>query len=211
MKTDDLIALLARNAGPAERAVVARRLAPALLLGWALSTGLALWLLGAQPLAVFQTPGPWIKLGYAAALVVAAGVLTARLSRPVARLQMPRRALLGVALAMGALGAVHLARTPAGERATALLGQTWLLCPWNLVMLSLPALAVILWAVRGLAPTRLPQAGWACGLLAGAIGATGYALSCPESSATFVAIWYTLGIGLTAGLGRWLGPRVLRW
>ncbi|WP_310387350.1 NrsF family protein [Roseateles sp.] len=37
------------------------------------------------------------------------------------------------------------------------------------------------------------------------------ALEFPESSATFVAIWYTLGLGLTALLGRALGSRLLRW
>ena len=34
---------------------------------------------------------------------------------------------------------------------------------------------------------------------------------CPEASAIFVLTWYTLGIGLAAGLGALLGPRLLRW
>jgi hypothetical protein len=77
--------------------------------------------------------------------------------------------------------------------------------------LSLPALAAAFWAVRGLAPTRLRAAGFAAGLLAGSLGAFGYALSCPEVSPAFVAVWYTLGIGLTGAVGAGLGPRVLRW
>ncbi|MDE2299455.1 MAG: DUF1109 family protein, partial [Burkholderiales bacterium] len=75
----------------------------------------------------------------------------------------------------------------------------------------LPALAGTLWAVRGLAPTRPRAAGLAAGLLAGAVGALGYALSCPEVSITFVAVWYSLGIALVGGAGAALGPRVLRW
>lgn len=75
------------------------------------------------------------------------------------------------------------------------------------LLLSLPALACILWALRGLAPTRVAQAGCAGGLLAGALGAAGYALGCPEAAASFMAIWYTLGIALAAWLGRALGPR----
>ena len=67
------------------------------------------------------------------------------------------------------------------------------------------------WALRGLAPTRPRAAGLAAGLLAGAVGATGYALSCSELSMAFVAIWYTLGIALAGGLGALLGPRLLRW
>jgi len=112
---------------------------------------------------------------------------------------------------MALLGAVALGLTPQEERWSAVLGQTWLMCPWLLMGFSLPSLAGILWAVKGLAPTQPKRAGFASGLLAGAIGAAGYSLACPESSATFVAIWYTLGIGLTALLGRALGPRSLRW
>jgi hypothetical protein len=77
--------------------------------------------------------------------------------------------------------------------------------------LSLPALAAALWAVRGLAPTRPRTAGFAAGLLAGSVGAIGYALSCAEASPAFVALWYTLGIALTGAVGAVLGPRVLRW
>ena len=78
-------------------------------------------------------------------------------------------------------------------------------------MVSLPALAAALWALRGLAPTRLRTAGFASGVLAGSVGAFGYALSCPEASMSFVAVWYSLGILLTGALGAALGPRVLRW
>ncbi|MCA3177141.1 MAG: DUF1109 family protein, partial [Burkholderiales bacterium] len=54
-------------------------------------------------------------------------------------------------------------------------------------------------------------AGFAAGLLAGSVGAMGYSLACPETSVTFVAVWYTLGIVITACLGRWLGPKALQW
>lgn len=77
--------------------------------------------------------------------------------------------------------------------------------------MSLPALAAALWALRGLAPTRPRHAGFAAGLLAGAVRACGYALACTESSPAFIAAWYTLGILLTGCLGAALGPRVLRW
>jgi hypothetical protein len=55
------------------------------------------------------------------------------------------------------------------------------------------------------------MAGFAAGLLAGSVGAIGYSLSCPEASAAFVAVWYSLGIGLTGVAGAILGSRVLRW
>jgi hypothetical protein len=79
------------------------------------------------------------------------------------------------------------------------------------LLLSLPALAAALWALRGLAPTRPRAAGLAAGLLAGGLGAAGYALSCTELSPAFVAVWYSLGIALAGGLGASLGPWALRW
>jgi hypothetical protein len=211
MKTDSLITLLAQGAGPAPRAVAARRLVPAAGLGLVLSAVAALWLFGPIPGAMLATPAPWIKMAYAAAMAAAAGWLTARLARPVARLSWPRGAVLAVVGAMLLLGAAALLNTPAPERSAALLGHSWLSCPWSLLGVSLPALALALWAVRGLAPTRPRAAGFAAGLFAGAVGAFGYALSCPEVSAGFVAVWYSLGILLTAALGALIGPRVLRW
>lgn len=211
MHTEQLIDMLARDAGPAPRAVVARRLLPVMLMGVLCSIVLALWLIGPLPAESFQTPAPWIKLAYAAALAVGAGLLTSRLARPVAELFTPRL-LVGLAVsAMALIGAATLILTPAQARLDAVFGQTWLTCPWTLLGFSLPALAGILWAMRGLAPTRPRQAGWAGGLLAGALGAMGYALACPESSPTFVALWHTAGMLMTAYIGRLLGPIVLRW
>ncbi len=211
MKTDVLIEMLARGAGPAPRAAVARRLVPMMVLGMIASSLLALLVIGPLPSVMFLTPAPWIKLVYALLLAGAASVLTARLARPIARLQAPRAAVVAVIAAMALLGAVALGLTPEEDRISAVLGQTWLMCPWLLMGFSLPSLAGVFWAVRGLAPTQPKKAGFACGLLAGAIGAAGYSLACPESSTTFVAVWYTLGIGLTALLGRALAPRWLRW
>lgn len=211
MQTDLLIEMLARGAGPAPHAVVARRLVPAMLMGLTGSSVLALWVIGPLPWVVFQTPAPWIKLAYAGSLAIAAAVLTARLARPVARVDTPLRVVAAVIVAMAVVGAMVLANTAPETRLSVVLGQTWLVCPWLLMVLSLPALAGVFWAVKGLAPTQPKKAGFACGLLAGTMGAAGYALACPEASATFVAIWYTVGMLLTALLGRALGSRLLRW
>jgi hypothetical protein len=211
MKTQALVEWLSRGAGPAPRHAVARRLLPAAGIGVLFSAVLALTLIGPIPASLYATPVPWMKLGYALALAAAAGWLTAALSRPVARVVRPRRAVLAVVSAMALLGVAGLLAMPAGDRLAALLGHSWLACPWNVLALSLPALGAALWAVRGLAPTRPRAAGFATGLLAGALGAAGYSLSCTEASAAFVAIWYSLGIGLTGALGAVWGPRVLRW
>lgn len=211
MKTDALIDLLARDAGPAPRAVAARRLWPAAAAGLLASSAIAIALFGAIPAALYATAVPWTKMAYAGALALAAGWLTARLSRPAAPITQPRRATLLVLVAMAVVGAVSLVSAPTGTRMDALMGASWSTCPWSVLALSLPALAASLWAVRGLAPTRPRAAGFAAGLLAGSVGAFGYSLSCPEASPAFVAIWYTLGIVCTGAVGAALGPRVLRW
>lgn len=211
MQTEQLLDMLARKSGPAPRAVVARRLWPAMLIGVLCSSALALGLLGPLPVADLVSPATGFKLGYALLLAAAAGVLTARLARPIAHLAWPRWLVMGVMGLVLWLGVITLSLTPAEARLDAVLGQTWLQCPWTLMAFSLPALAGILLALKSLAPTRPKQAGWASGLLAGALGALGYALACPESSLTFVAVWYTFGIFLTACIGRCIAPWVLRW
>jgi hypothetical protein len=211
MKTQSLIELLARGAGPAQPPPVLQRMAPAVALGLFVSALFALLSTGAIPATMWATPAPWMKLIYGASLALAAGWLTARLSRPIAPTQGPVRAVLAVVAFMLGLGAIALLTAAPEQRVSTLLGETWLTCPSNVVLLSLPGLAGALWALRGLAPTRLAAAGFNAGLMAGALGAMGYALVCPEVSATFVAVWYSLGILLTGLLGALLGPWLLRW
>jgi hypothetical protein len=211
MRTDTLIEMLARDAGPAPRALAARHLAPAALVGLLASAAVAVAILGAIPATMFASHIPWTKIVYAGMLALAAAWLTARLSRPAAPLDWPLRVTLAVVVAMATIGAVSLWAEPAALRLPALLGRSWKTCPWSVLLLSLPALAATLWAVRGLAPTRPRATGFAGGLLAGAIGAIGYSLHCPEAAIAFVAIWYTAGIVLAGALGAALGPLVLRW
>lgn len=211
MKTEQLIDMLARGAGAAPRMNAVPRLLPVVAGGAAFSAAAALWLLGSVPREMYALPAPWIKLAYAGLLVLAAMWLAVRLSRPVARLVAPARSAGLVVLLMGALALGSLAAAPSGERLDTLLGDSWLRCPVHVFLLSVPTLAATLWVMRGLAPTRLREAGFAAGVLAGAVGAAGYALSCLETSPAFIGVWYTAGIALAGALGAWLGPRVLRW
>jgi hypothetical protein len=211
MKTSDLIVALSAGAGPAPRAVVARRLLPSALLALALAAAAALVGMGPAPAQMLGGVALWTKLAYAASLALSAGWLAARLARPAASTRAPRRLVLAIVAAMAVLGAASLIAAPSGERLVHLLGDSALQCPWNVLALSLPGLAASLWALRGLAPTRPRAAGLAAGLLAGAIGAMAYALACHEASITFVALWYSLGIALSGALGAVLGPRLLRW
>jgi hypothetical protein len=91
------------------------------------------------------------------------------------------------------------------------MGHSANVCPGLILTASLPPLAGLIWAVRGLAPTRLRLAGLALGLAAGGAGAAAYAIHCDEMAAPFLAAWYTLGVAAAGAIGWALAPRVLRW
>lgn len=211
MRTHELIDLLATQAGPAPRALPARRLAPAIAGGLLVAVAAAWWFLGLVPAALLAEPALWVKLGYTGLLAAAASGWVARLGRPAAPAAPPARAAGAVVLLMVLLGLGALLAAPSGARVAALLGRSWSSCPFNVLMLALPTLAAALWALRGLAPTQPRRAGFAAGVLAGAVGAFGYAFSCGETSLAFVALWYSAGIAAAGALGALLGPRALRW
>ena len=211
MKTEALIDMLARQAGAAPRALAARRLTPAVAGGLLLGVTAALAWIGPIPAALYAEPGPWIKFAYAGALAAAALWWVARLGRPAAPAAAPARLAAVVLVLVLLLGAASLWAAPDGERLATMLGHSWVTCPLSVLALSLPTLAGALWALRGLAPTQPRRAGLAAGVLAGAVGAFSYALSCVELAPSFVAVWYTAGIVAAGALGAWLGPRLLRW
>ena len=97
MKTDDLIALLATAAGPAPRAVAARRLAPIALLGSLVAALGALVTIGPIPQVMFSGDALWLKLAYTGSLALAAAWLSARLSRPASATAVPWFVLMAVA------------------------------------------------------------------------------------------------------------------
>jgi hypothetical protein len=100
---------------------------------------------------------------------------------------------------------------PKADAAALIMGRSANVCPFLIVMLSLPVYGGLLLALRRLAPTRLGLAGAAAGLAAGGWAAVIYCFHCPESTAPFIVIWYSLGIVLAATLGALIGRYALRW
>lgn len=84
-------------------------------------------------------------------------------------------------------------------------------CVGAILLASLPALTVIFAAVKSGIPTRPARAGAMAGLLAGALGALAYTVACVNDGAGFVALWYSLAVGLVAALGAVVGRRILSW
>lgn len=213
MKTDDLIALLARDAGPAETGLGVGRFVRGLGWGGAAAALLTVATLGVNPALdeFVRLPTFWTKVVFVAALVSVSMVAVHRLSRPGAALgQLPLALALPV-VAIWALASQELLLAPPEQRADAFFGETWAACPFLVALLSGPVFIGIIWAMKGLAPTRLRLAGAAAGFLAGAVGALVYCLHCPELGSPFIGFWYLLGILMPTSLGALLGNRLLRW
>lgn len=214
MKTDDLIAALAMDAPPASPAALDRR-----LLMWAFPAALAalagVWFgLGGFREDLGEAVRGltfWLKAAYTVALAVTGGWLFTRLGRPGASLKAPALALLAVVLTAAVLGSTDVLMRPADGRMTAFLGHSYRVCALNIAGLSLLTTPFVFWAARRFAPTRPTRAGAVAGLTAGAIAATLYGLYCQESTAAFVATWYSLGIAMSAAGGAVIGRFWLKW
>ena len=211
--SDDLLDRLSGALRPTPAGLVPQRLLLGLAAGGMVSLALTLAMLGPRPdLALAATkPMFWVKLAYALALAGVALWAGERLTRPggLAGRRLPW--IAAPILAIVALALWRLLDAPPAARMGLVMGHSARLCPWYILAASLPPFAGLLWAARGLAPTRLRLAGLALGLAAGGIGASAYAVHCDEMAAPFLAAWYSLGIG-AAGVVGWLtGSRLMRW
>jgi hypothetical protein len=119
---------------------------------------------------------------------------------------------LWAAFAAAAIPALALWGTLTGD---ARLGQVMSdSVPWcfgiSLSSAALIGTAMTLWLRRG-AVTEPERAGLLTGLAAGALGTFAYNLTCPSGSVYYAGLWYSLTVLVSAGLGRLLLPRFLRW
>lgn len=213
MKTDDLIAVLALEPDVPPPGQDRRRIALWGAAG-ALAAGAAtLALKGARPdLAQLAGMASFAgKAGFTLALGGAGLWLLDRLGRPGAGAKAPLLALGLLGLGGLAAAGLELALAPAALRPALLMGRSAASCPVSILLLGLLTLPPGLWAARRLAPPRPAWAGGAAGLFAGGLAATAYGLHCPETSVSFLVVWYGLGVAAVGGLGAVLGARLLRW
>lgn len=213
VETEDLIRSLAAGTRPQRRGAAQVRLLTGILAG-SLVALLALTLLLGAPLSGVQytgVPAFAMKLAYPAAMATAAGLLLFASGRPGQRIGVRLLWLIVPPVLVAVMAIMELTMLAPQFREAALLGTTWQTCVLAIVGSSIPALVGIAWAFKRLAPTDLRLAGLLAGLAAGSAGAVAYALFCPETTAAFLASWYTLGIGAAGLIGLVAGPRLLRW
>ena len=213
MRTDDLIDDLAERLEPTPPFWMERRLGGLALIGVLASAALLLIWKGVRPdLAAASLTGMfWMKFAYTLGLGLAGAFAVLSLGRPGG---LGSRAFAAAAGVFGLLAVIALFRyftAPMPMRHHLMMGHSAMLCPRYIATVSLPVLAAALWALRGMAPTRPALAGAAAGLMAGGAGAFVYAFYCNENAAPFVAIWYTVGVGISGAVGAVLGRFTLRW
>lgn len=212
MKTDDLIRALAADREPAGPAPCTA-LAIAGAVGLVLSALLFMWLVPLRPhLGEAMRSFPFmlkpIEMGI---LVVVSAIAVLRLARPGTSLGQTLIAAAAVPAIMVAAAAVELMQVPRADWLVKLAGTHWYMCVLNMVLLSLPILAALLFGLRYGAPTQPTLAGAGAGLLSGALAASLYIAHCPDDSPLFVAAWFTLAIAIATGIGALAGRRLLHW
>lgn len=212
MKTDDLIRALSadnRPTGPA----------PAVALALAGAAGLAVsilvfhWLVPLRPhLGEALRSYPFmlkpLEMGI---LVAASAVALVRLAQPGASLGRVLWVAALVPAIMVAAAGIELVTVPPIQWLDRLAGEHWHLCVMNMVLISLPLLAALLFGLRYGAPIHPTLAGAGAGLLSGAVAASIYISHCPDDSPLFVAAWFTLAILISTVIGAIAGHRLLRW
>jgi len=146
------------------------------------------------------------KLAVTLALGVG-GFVLARRAGQAEHSSLPLLALLpGIALlAFGAL-TDRSGLSPLGAS-----GVSVPICVGAILVVSMPALAILLGVFRLGATTRPSMAGAAAGLLAGAVGAAAYTIACKNDGGLFIAIWYPAAILIVTGFGALIGRRALAW
>ena len=213
MQTDDLITNLSDRLEPVGNAEAIRILAIGLVAGIFGSILLMAGTIGIRPdiVAAMGDGAFWLKFLYTLVIAALGLKLVERVSRPGTDATTPAFLIAVPVVVLMAMMAAQMIPADATARHALLMGHSATVCSVLIAALALPLFAGLVWSLRKLAPTRLTQSGAAAGLLAGSAAATIYAFHCTESTATFIAIWYTAGIALTTLTGAILGRWVLRW
>lgn len=211
MKTDQLIDVLARGAGPQERRRWGRRLALTVAVGLAVAIALVAIFVGVRPDIGAARMPVMMKAAFSALAAAVMLPVAVRLMRPGRPLGWRIGAvLLFVGVCVIATVIALMGETP-GERMEAWMGGSFPWCVVAIPLLAAPTAAGLLWLLRAFAPTRLTMAGAAIGAFSGGVGAVAYAMYCPVDSVAFVTTWYVVAIAVCAVIGAVVGARLLRW
>ncbi len=215
MNTDRLIEMLSAELEAVNSGRLGKTLILAIVTGGAIAFGLMLVTVGPRSDLQSTAHIEWVavKLLFALSVIGTGALLLNSSMRPGLEVEtnwtlilFPFIAALAVALA------VLLGQPQAWKElvrgATTISSMRCLLL---IIFFATIPLALVIYALRQGAPTRLKLCGGIAGIVAGGIGAAAYAFNCASDTIPFIAIWYGAAIVICAVVGTQLGPRVLRW
>jgi hypothetical protein len=212
MKTGDLINALVEDQGIKEP-LFGLRLGVRMVAGLAVSLVIFFLFLGVR--ADFQTamtdPHVVFKFIFAASLFGSLLPMVVYAVRPEIHLASLMRWFVLPLLVLGGGVAAQLLTSPPDFWLSGMMGRYPTACLRNIPVLAIGPLTVLLLMLRGGAPTQPVATGAAAGAVSGGLAAFIYALHCPDDSALFVALWYSLAIGIVTVIGGVLGRYWLRW
>lgn len=216
MTTDRLIDVLSANLEPVTGDRLSKGVILALISGGAAALGLMLITVGPRPELGSMAHLSWLalKLIFAFSLIATSTPSLIRSLRPAADDETQFKLICSpfILASIAAIATLFLCRSNAWREM--LLGAHPMgsaRCVLLTLLFATIPMALLMWALRRGAPTRLARCGAIAGIVAGAIGAAAYAFSCRSESVAFIAIWYSAGITLCALIGAQLGSRLLRW
>jgi hypothetical protein len=212
MKTEQLVRALAADhatpiVSPARYFVLAT--AVAILV----STVIFMILLGPRDdvMAAIRTPRFQLKIVEMLLLAATSAAVVLRLMRPEAEAARLWSAIMVAPVLLALAVVMELSLVPSSGWASRLVGTNSLVCLASIPLLSVPLLAAAWLTLRHGAPARPRLAGAVAGLFAGGLAAAIYAAGCTDDSPLFVAVWYSIAIGIPVLVGAVVGPRLLRW
>jgi hypothetical protein len=213
MKTEDLIETLATDLKPIQPGALRKLVFRAAAIGTVMTFVVVVLAFGWREdiMTAVARADFWRKLLFTLAVALLGLATVVRVSRPGTEVTWRALWLIAPFALIVALSVMELVPLQPSERRATWLGETAMLCPVSILLLSVPVLIPLLIGMRRFAPTRPAVAGLVAGLTSGGLAATMYGLHCPEWAASFVATWYSLGIIASGVLGAMIGRRFLRW
>lgn len=139
-----------------------------------------------------QTPIFWIKVAYAAALALGAGLTACRLARGRPRGLLPLMLAASVAGGFLTFG-LFQALTMSPQALWRLYWPTALTCIVAILAIATPMLLFASYGLASVDPERPRLVGFAGGLACGAVADLVFGLHCPFTTFAFIAPWHTAG------------------
>lgn len=213
MRTDELVELLAADITLVKSGTAVRRFGLSVPVAAIGAWVLVVLVFGIRPdlSGIVKSSLFWERLAFPLCIAIGALIATVRSARPGARIGAGWVVTMMPVIVVWAAAIVIVVTAAPQDGLPAIFGHSWRSCPFNIVLLAVPGVIAIFWAVKGLAPTNPRLSGAASGLLAGSIATVAYCFHCPEMNPAFWSVWYVAGMLLPAVLGAVVGSRLFRW